>query len=989
MTCLFMGRRGGSARGRGSELRVALAVLCAGLLAGIPAARAELSKEELCAEVAKATVRERETLWKSLRDGADKALCRRDSVKAKPAELAGCAAIGVAKMASMFIKNVLDTGLKDLDVAEWKKWGPRGLSEDWEEGTIQVGFKRIFLGAAMAYATATVEVIKEGGKAEGVVTVCELDYQGRLVASHRSRFPAGTGNEGAARRLRVKTSDNRMLAVVVDTPATSDAFEYRARLWNRPNRQPSGPLDPKKGPYIADLHVHQFANLAFGGRLYWGQHAGAPDVALAKEVVTSPSAQGIESWDDFVKELKKLNFAIDANVVARLFKPQTTDEGYFSVDGEGGHPGYEDWPHHADRSHQQVYIDWLNHARKRGLKLVVVSIVHNDFLCALMSILDPFGNVPLLKGGNSVEGKWASGAWGCGDDESIRRQFAAIHKLQAEHSWYRVASHPWHARRIIEDDDLAVVISLETDKPLVGANGTYTNGWRDQLDQYQALGLSTLQMVHESNSIFAGAALHRNDMEDLQRFHWPLTELSDKDSAAFEVDDDCHNREDLTPEGKALVNEMIDRSMPIDLAHMSLRARKELFSHVTSKYPDGGYGLYDSHAKFERLLKRCDPEEKCSEGKGKERRCAGNREQEFVIPDELIAAYKKHRVVVGLRTASIDVKNPPNGAEVPNTCPGSARSFAQQVQYAFDNKIAIAFGTDFNTGVSQLGPRFGKCETGACWAGSDKVDERWRSDVCQPDEDKDRVRKLETVAKRNYYDHGLAHIGLLPDLANDLTDLKTPGAEELLNSAETFLDMWERAYPPDAEMEPESSVNPTKSLGTSCKDGDECASGKCAAPAGGKARCVCNEDKDCEKDQFCNMGADVKVNACERKRDDDELCTVDDGGRACKSGKCKLTRCYTPDSVEMGDTCYFDDACRKGHCSSTPGVKGECVCKKDSDCKSSQWCDAGADLHKNRCLRKLDKGEECGKAGDVGVGHRCKSGECKVFGAKVGKLECQ
>jgi hypothetical protein len=41
-----------------------------------------------------------------------------------------------------------------------------------------------------------------------------------------------------------------------------------------------------EAPGIADLHVHQLVNLAFGGRMYWGQHDGPKETALAPEQIT-------------------------------------------------------------------------------------------------------------------------------------------------------------------------------------------------------------------------------------------------------------------------------------------------------------------------------------------------------------------------------------------------------------------------------------------------------------------------------------------------------------------------------------------------------------------------------------------------------------------------------------------------------------------------------------------------------------------------------
>ena len=112
------------------------------------------------------------------------------------------------------------------------------------------------------------------------------------------------------------------------------------------------------------------------------------------------------------------------------------------------------------------------------------------------------------------------------------------------------------------------------------------------------------------------------------------------------------------------------------------------------------------------------------------------------------------------------------------------------------------------------------------------------------------------------------------------------------------------------------------------------------------------------------------------------------GGHACKSGTCNLGRCYTAGAVAMGGTCYLDAACKLGKCSAVDGTKGTCVCKEDVDCGSGNWCDAGADLTQNTCKAKLNDGEICGKVGELGVGHRCKSGSCKVSGLST-NLKCK
>lgn len=151
----------------------------------------------------------------------------------------------------------------------------------------------------------------------------------------------------------------------------------------------------------------------------------------------------------------------------------------------------------------------------------------------------------------------------------------------------------------------------------------------------------------------------------------------------------------------------------------------------------------------------------------------------------------------------------------------------------------------------------------------------------------------------------------------------------------------------------------------------------------------CQTDPDCKAGEYCDTGfVTIGRNQCLAKKDDNEPCAAVGGAHQCKGDHCYLSRCYTPKSVAMGGACYNDDACKEGKCSAVDGLKGTCVCKTDDDCGGGRWCDAGLDFKTNACKAKLDKGEVCGKVGELGVGHRCKSGECKVSGVST-NLKCK
>ncbi|HEX2734211.1 MAG TPA: hypothetical protein VHM70_21530 [Polyangiaceae bacterium] len=169
-------------------------------------------------------------------------------------------------------------------------------------------------------------------------------------------------------------------------------------------------------------------------------------------------------------------------------------------------------------------------------------------------------------------------------------------------------------------------------------------------------------------------------------------------------------------------------------------------------------------------------------------------------------------------------------------------------------------------------------------------------------------------------------------------------------------------------------------MGGTCYVDDACKLGKCSSIDGTKGTCVCKQDADCNKSgYYCNAGLDLSKNECLAQKTDNSTCDIAGGAHQCKSGYCQWSHCYTPNSVATGGTCYVDDACKLGKCSSINGTKGTCVCKSDADCGDGRWCDGGADLHLNVCKNKLNKGDSCGTALTVGNDHKCKSGECSGF----------
>ena len=131
-------------------------------------------------------------------------------------------------------------------------------------------------------------------------------------------------------------------------------------------------------------------------------------------------------------------------------------------------------------------------------------------------------------------------------------------------------------------------------------------------------------------------------------------------------------------------------------------------------------------------------------------------------------------------------------------------------------------------------------------------------------------------------------------------------------------------------------------MGGQCFTQDQCQLGKCNnAIDGTPGTCVCKQDKDCGDNRYCDGGLDLQQNQCRSLSANNAACPAINGGRTCQSGLCQWGRCFEPKSVNIGGTCYVNDACKNGKCSSINGTKGQCVCDSDNDCGNNSVCKKG------------------------------------------------
>ncbi len=717
---------------------------------------------------------------------------------------------------------------------------------------------------------------------------------------------------------------------------------------------------------FAELHHHMFAEEAFGGGWFHGSavgslmrcDGGAPEsdharvrMDLSNLLNLCPNSGSVDlSGVPLLKGLFGIGGAVGSEFIGQIEGTQG-DTGLHL----GRREVRTEWPRWDTIAHQQAWEGWLRQAHQGGLSLVTVSLVSNGFLCKAL----PTQNLNRP----------------CDEMADIEKQLQMARDFDARTDWAEIALSPAHARNIINSGRLAMVLSIETSR-LFG-----TKDWRTELDRFHALGVRSLQPVHQLDNRFGGAALHNPIFQAAQ-----FTEnchidfdcgVTTKDfTLGFDVARDaagnCRNVKGLTAEGKALVQAMMQKGMLIDIAHLSERSIQDTYAvaQANTYYP-----LYVSHGHFREVM---NPKV---------------ADDEKTTPAWVVRYVRQTGGMFGLRTAH-DETRAYTKSGIANNCQGSSRSVAQAYEFGRQGlKVPMAFGADFNGFIQQTRPRFGP--HGACSAGFQaEADAQAREQVLYG------PGRLGTA----FDEQGLAHVGLLPDLLRDVRNLGANTAP-LESSAETFIRMWERATGPrsgmaDAALDIDTSgvapwVKPedreqayptvcgahyapdSKVLNQGCRFDAECISDQCTSVLCSTfdGRCVCNDDGDCGATNYCQdeIPANPGDNDCVPKKTNWSSCSRDG---QCLSGACggcaDLTGwCYTPRSKTYGQSCKADTECTTDRCSADCYINptGTCLCDSDSHCASTQYCGWGT--NSGKCQNKKSRGAVCSSD------RECLSGNCR------------
>lgn len=554
-------------------------------------------------------------------------------------------------------------------------------------------------------------------------TVCSHNPQGQATVID-DFYLGSTSNESLTRAYQ-NLKDQRLSLRVqnLDTEHSADyLLDFQTpgedQVWQPNTSAPTGAISG-----FADIHVHQAADLAFAGGWYWGSHREGP---ISERL---PACTGKNHATVNQGPLRTGIALVDPHL------PQQYAETH-------------DWPHWNDIKHQQVSAQDLKMAHQNGLGLMIASLVSNQWLSSAM--LATGQNKPSIP---------------ANDMDSVKTQLHSLWAMHENTDWYRIVRDPWEARRVAAQGKLPVILAIEADHLFPPGDGP----WKQQLHDFYAMGVRTVQLAHETNTVFSGAAYHRDIFKPMGQIKALV-----KPNVEFDPGDGVHNPLGLTPLGYELLDEMIRLNMLIDLSHLSMTAQREIYAHVRDKHQ--GYPLYNSHTRFGPLLTP-----------------AGKAElKEFVTTPETAAFIRRTGGVIGLRTGEDPMEDytSTQSNTILNNCDGSSRSLVQMYQAFDDLGVSVALASDFNGFITQAGPRYGP---EACPNAPESQRQQQQEAQGSP--------PLGSRLLAEFNTRGISHMGLLPALIEDFGKLGA-NTDNLDHSAETFLRMWERAYDPQRELLP-------------------------------------------------------------------------------------------------------------------------------------------------------------------------------------------
>ena len=589
----------------------------------------------------------------------------------------------------------------------------------------------------------------------------------------------------------------------------------------------------------ADYHTHPMTHLAFGSndkrQIIWGKPGGNyQDYVNDPKLITRdiPHCErghgGGYLSEAFINNAQLFNDSIGSVIKAFLLPHHRS-----------GGPQFVDFPDHLMGAHEQMHVTMIRRNYEGGLRLMV-ALVTDNWGAGFLTGVAEHGQVPLVS-----------------EPETVKVQMKGLRDLAAlNSSWMEIAETTADARRIIEENKLAIIPGVELDQL-----GTYDPDPAKEADFLWNLGVRAVTPIHAvDNKVVGSPAILNAPYNWLNDFIASGSKQVrpgnlgpakffeiETDSCTPKVEGECvmhqldafpqlrlviarpiftlfqrapgfvvrtedalntgqlgqKNKYGLTPKtGPDYIRALIRRGMILDTAHMSDKAVEDTYA-VLAERP--GYPAVISHAHFRKEgLYDADNE------------ITDYLASEYDISDSNLEKVKKAGGVIGpflhqarINPNSIDI----HISHITDDCGNSSKGFAFAFHYG-QEKVpgGIGMATDM-TFIPVVSPRFGEhaCEGYKSFQHGQK-EHAMHPERYRPRDQKDPVayEGIPLIVKTNQHDllkpyrvgdrvfdfntDGLAHFGLVPDKLQDLKNVEVPKRDlpALFGSAEAYLEMWEK-----------------------------------------------------------------------------------------------------------------------------------------------------------------------------------------------------
>lgn len=550
---------------------------------------------------------------------------------------------------------------------------------------------------------------------------------------------------------------------------------------------------------FAEIHSHIFSDAGFGGG---GLFHGAPFHRLGVEraLPDCSRSHGEDGKRDVMGYFYDNNAAFDVATVLPVITKGAFTEFVHATDGW---PTFSEWPNSRKRStHQVMYYRWLQRAWMSGMRLIVQHATGNSVMCDLTVAV---GAQKTLYDCNDMVSV----------DHAIDRAYQLERYIDAQSGgpgkgWLRVVKTPKEAREVIAAGKLAMVLGIEISNvfdcfltPPAGFPACDETIVRNKLDHYRERGVRVVFPVHKYDNAFSpgdgstgiievGNFVNSGHDSNFVQDCPGISVAFDKGGVTFGglnkprdvydsppphdfsglVDDvlatlapyvgelqkgsltgEWCQKHGLTPLGTYLVQQMMQRGMMIDVAHLPQKAAVETYALLekadypaTKTHGDSNEGkIYALGGLVGGRLGRCMKADK---------------------PGEMMKGYKA--------------------------------AVAEAVSKGAYPAEALSF--DLNGFAGGPGPRFG--DDSVC--GKSEQPKPMSYPFTSVDGGVTFLQPTLGTRTVDFDKEGMIHIGLLPEL---IEEVRRDGAtdkdlEPLFRSAEAYVRMWEKAEARAAALQP-------------------------------------------------------------------------------------------------------------------------------------------------------------------------------------------